>query len=261
MRLTSWNINGFRAVLKRDFMGWLERSSPDFLNLQEIRSNWEEVDPGVRRELESVYDICWFPSTRKKGYAGAASLSRKGLGFVHTPGIGIEDYDCEGRMIVSRRPGLTVIAGYFPNASEGLVRLPFKRQFARDLSAFIAECHARGERLVVVGDMNVAPEPIDLARPKSNETSPGFTPQEREDFRLYLAQGLVDVFRERNPGVPGLYTWWSHRSGAREKNVGWRIDIFLLSAALVERVVDAQIHPQDLGSDHCPVSLELDDQG
>jgi exodeoxyribonuclease-3 len=227
------------------------------LSLQEIRCEWEEADLAVRRQIESAYDVCWFHSTSKKGYAGSATFSKKDLGFSHTKGLGIEAYDAEGRMIVSRKDKLVFIAGYFPNASQGLVRLPLKRQFARDLAAIVAKHHKAGDQVVMTGDMNVAPEEIDLARPKDNTKNPGFTPEEREDFKLYLGAGLADVLRERNPDVPGLYTWWTARGGARERNVGWRIDLFLASRALLGRVKDARIHADVLGSDHCPISLEL----
>ncbi|BDU76740.1 exodeoxyribonuclease III [Mesoterricola sediminis] len=257
MKFFSWNVNGFRAVLKNGFMDWLEKADPDVLSLQEIRADWEQVDLGVRRELESAYDVAWFPSTSKKGYAGSATLSRKELGFTHTRGLGIEAYDQEGRMIVSTRGDLTFIAGYFPNASAGLARLPFKRRFAQDLAGILRERRARGERIILTGDMNVAPEEIDLARPKDNRANPGFTDEEREDFRLYLQAGMVDVLRQRNPGVPGLYTWWTARGGAREKNVGWRIDLFLVGEDLVPQVEDARILADVLGSDHCPISLRL----
>jgi exodeoxyribonuclease-3 len=257
MRFYSWNVNGFRSVLKKGFMDWLEAADPDVLSLQEIRCEWEEADLGVRRQLESAYDICWFPASSKKGYAGSATLSKKELGFSHTKGLGIEAFDAEGRMIVSRQDKLVFIAGYFPNASQGLVRLPFKRQFAKDLAAILAKHHGAGDQVILTGDMNVAPEEIDLARPKDNTKNPGFTPEEREDFKLYLGTGLVDVLRERNPEVPGLYTWWTARGGARERNVGWRIDLFLASRALLGQVKDARIHADVLGSDHCPISLEL----
>lgn len=258
MRFCSWNVNGFRSVLKKGFMDWLEETEPDVLSLQEIRSEWEEVDLGVRRQLESAYDVCWFPATSKKGYAGSATLSKKDLGFSHAKGLGIDGYDAEGRMIVSRKDGLVFIGGYFPNASQGLVRLPFKRQFARDLAAIVAKHHQAGDQVILTGDMNVAPEEIDLARPKDNTKNPGFTPEEREDFKLYLGAGLVDVLRERHPDTPGLYTWWTARGGARERNVGWRIDLFLASRTLLDRVKDTRIHADVLGSDHCPISLELD---
>ena len=209
------------------------------------------------RELESAFDVCWFPSVVKKGYAGSATLTKRDLGFQHTKGLGIETYDQEGRIIFSSLGDLTFVAGYFPNASAGLVRLPLKRQFARDLAANLHARHALGQKLILTGDFNVAPEEIDLARPKDNRLSPGFTDEERADFRLYLAEGLVDVLRERNPAVPGLYSWWSARGGARDKNVGWRIDNFLVSRALVDQVASVAIHPEVLGSDHCPISLVL----
>lgn len=258
MKFISWNVNGFRAVLKKGFMDWLEAADPDVLSLQEIRCEWAEVDLAVRKQLESAYDICWFPASSKKGYAGSATLSRKDLGWKHTPGLGIPDVDAEGRMIVSTLGDLTFIAGYFPNASQGLVRLPFKRKFAKDLAAFVKARHQAGEKVVMTGDMNVAPEEIDLARPRDNVKNPGFTPEEREDFKLYLEAGLHDILRERNPDKPGLYTWWTARGGARAKNVGWRIDLFLVSEPLRERVKSADIHAEVLGSDHCPIGLVLD---
>lgn len=257
MKIYSWNVNGFRAVLTKGFLDWLRKADPDVINLQEIRAEWSQVEPAVRQQLEASYDICWFPASVKKGYAGSATLSRKGLAASHTKGLGYPDYDGEGRIVVSTLPGFTLIAGYFPNASQGLVRLPFKRQFAADLTGIIRQRHDRGENLVVVGDLNVAPEPIDLANPDSNRLTAGFTDEEREDFRGYLDAGLVDVFRERNPGKKGLYSWWSAKGGARSRNVGWRIDIFLVSKPLVPRVLDARIHADVMGSDHCPVSLEL----
>lgn len=257
MRFYSWNVNGFRAVLKQGFMEWLERADPDVISLQEIRADWEQVDLGVRRELEAVFDVAWFPAVSKKGYAGSATLSKKELGFVHTKGVGIEDYDREGRLVVSTKDDLVFVGGYFPNASQGLVRLPYKRQFARDLASLVQGHHASGKKVVVTGDMNVAPEEIDIARPKENRLNPGFTDEERADFRLYLEAGLHDVLRERNPGVAGLYTWWTARGGARERNIGWRIDHFLVSTDLVARVAEVRIHPEVGGSDHCPIRLDL----
>lgn len=258
MKIVSWNVNGFRSSLKSGFLDWFEATKPDVLSLQEVRVEWEELDFATRDELTRKHDVCWFPARSKKGYSGSATLTRKGLGFKHTQGLGVEAYDVEGRMIVSEGQGFTFVAGYFPNASTGLVRMPYKRAFAQDLAASLKARIARGENVVVVGDMNVAPEEVDLANPKTNRTNPGFTDEEREDFRGYLAAGMKDVFRDRHPGEKGLYTWWSQRGAARAKNVGWRIDIFLVSEGFVPKVKDAQIHPDQKGSDHCPVSLELD---
>lgn len=257
MKIVSWNVNGFRSSLKTGFLDWFEAAAPDVLSLQEVRVEWEELDLATRDELTRRHDVCWFPASSKKGYSGCATLSRKGLGFRHARGVGVEAYDVEGRLIVSEGAGFTLIAGYFPNASAGLARLPYKRAFAQDLAKIMRDRTARGEDLVVVGDLNVAPEEVDLANPKSNRLTAGFTDEEREDFRGYLAAGMRDVFRERHPGEKGLYTWWSQRGGARSRNVGWRIDIFLVSDGLVGRVRDAEIHPEQRGSDHCPVSLEL----
>ncbi len=257
MKCFSWNVNGFRSVLGKGFMDWLEGADPDVISLQEIRAEWDEVDLGARRELESAFDVCWFPSSGKKGYAGSATLTKRELGFRHSRGLGVPAYDTEGRAIISTLGDLTIIGGYFPNASAGLVRLQYKRQFAKDLAIIIRSRLALGEKIILTGDMNVAPEELDLARPKDNRTSPGFTDEEREDFRAYLAEGMVDILRERNPGVPGLYTWWTARGGARGKNVGWRIDHFLVSRTLVDRVQAVAIHADVMGSDHCPVSLEL----
>jgi len=257
LKFCTWNVNGFRSAIGHGFMDWLEQADPDVLSLQKIRAEWEAVDLGVRRALESAYDVCWFPSSGRKGYAGSATLTKRELGFRHARGLGIEAYDQEGRIIISTLGDLTFFAGYFPNASAGLARLDYKRRFARDLAVAIRARHAKGEKIILAGDMNVAPEEIDLARPKDNRTNPGFTDEEREDFRAYLAEGMVDILRERNPGVPGLYTWWTARGGARAKNVGWRIDHFLVSRALADRVSKVAIHADVMGSDHCPVSLEL----
>jgi exodeoxyribonuclease-3 len=257
MKIVSWNVNGFRAVLKQGFLEWLKQADPDVLNLQEIRADWLQVEGPARAVLSERYDICWFPSTAKKGYAGAATFSRKGLPITHQPGLGIDDYDREGRIVVSQHQDFTLIAGYFPNASAELARLDFKKQFQVDLRRIVRERHERGEKLIIVGDMNVAPEEIDLANPGPNRRTAGFTDEERDGFRGYLAEGLVDVFRDRHPGEKGLYTWWSTRGGGRARNVGWRIDMFLVSEPLVSRVKDVQIHPDVLGSDHCPISLTL----
>ncbi|MDR0498303.1 MAG: exodeoxyribonuclease III [Holophagales bacterium] len=257
MRFFSWNVNGFRAALKKGFMDWLEATDPDVLCLQEIRCEWDEIDLSVRKALESAYEVCWFPASSKKGYAGSATLTKHGSAWKHQRGMGIQDYDVEGRIIISRKGSLTLIGGYFPNASTGLARLQYKRTFAKALADCVRAEHTAKNEVILVGDMNVAPQEIDLARPKDNTKNPGFTPEEREDFQGYLSAGLVDILRERNPTVPGLYTWWTQRGGARERNVGWRIDLFLVTQSLAKQIEDTAIHSEIHGSDHCPISLCL----
>lgn len=258
MKIVSWNVNGIRAGLKSGFLDWFRATNPDLLSLQEIRAEWHELDLMTQSALKEHHDVCWFPATSKKGYSGAATFSRKGLGFTHAKGMGSPEFDAEGRIVVSDHPAFTFIAGYFPNASSELTRLDFKRRFSRDLTALITRQHAAGKKVVVVGDMNVAPEEIDVANAKANRGRAGFTDEEREDFRGYLSAGLRDVLRDRNPGQKGLYSWWSQRGGARAKNVGWRIDLFLVSEGLASKVRDAKIHPEVMGSDHCPISLDLE---
>ena len=257
MRFFSWNVNGFRAALRKSFMDWLEETDPDVLCLQEIRCDWDEIDLSVRKTIESAYEVCWFPATSKKGYAGSATLTKHGDGWKHQKGMGIPDFDAEGRVIISKKGDIVLLGGYFPNASAGLKRLSYKRAFAGAIADRVRAEHAARNNVILVGDMNVAPWEIDLARPKDNVGNPGFTPEEREDFQGYLSAGLVDVLRERNPGVPGLYTWWTQRGGARERNVGWRIDIFLVSQSLASQIENAGIHNDAYGSDHCPISLQL----
>lgn len=257
LKCYSWNVNGFRSVLKHDFMSWLKVADPDMISLQEIRAEWDQIDPVVRNELEASFDVCWFASSSRKGYAGSAVLTKRNLGFRHVKGLNIQAYDQEGRIIVSNFGDITFISGYFPNASSSLVRLPFKRAFSRDLISIIRDKHALGEKIVISGDMNVAPEDIDLARPKDNHNNSGFTDEEREDFRSYLAEGMVDILRELNPNVSGLYTWWTARSNARARNIGWRIDHFLVSSTIKDCVSNVVIHDNIFGSDHCPISIEL----
>ena len=257
LKCYSWNVNGFRSILRHGFMDWLEQTDPSVVFLQEIRAEWHQIDPYIRKDLESVYDVCWFQCSLRKGYAGSATLTKRPLNFHHVKGLNIEAYDQEGRIIISKFSDVTFIAGYFPNASSNLVRLSFKRKFAKDLTAIIKEKHALGEKIILTGDMNVAPEEIDLARPNDNVHNPGFTYEERQDFRTYLAENMIDILRERNPNVPGLYTWWTARTNARARNIGWRIDHFLVSKSLKERIGNVAIHTDVMGSDHCPISLEL----
>ncbi len=258
MKIYSYNLNGYRSATRKGFREWFTRTQPDVLCLQEIRADWGELDDEDRALLKQNHEVCWFPSTKKRGYAGTATLVKKGMRFEHQAGVGVEAFDEEGRLIVSTHPAFTLIGGYFPNASEGLSRMDYKRSFSRWIRSEIERRHSNGERVIVIGDLNVAPEEIDIARPDANRRSPGFTDEEREDFRGYLAAGVVDAFRERNPGKVGQYTWWSTRASSRERNVGWRLDLALVSRELDPSVIDVVHHTKVLSSDHCPISVELD---
>ncbi|MDP3274707.1 MAG: exodeoxyribonuclease III [Deltaproteobacteria bacterium] len=256
MKIISFNVNGFRSAVKKGFHQWFSDESPDILSLQEIRAEWSELTDEDRALLSSEHDVCWFPASKKPGYSGCATLVRKGLGCTQSPGVGVPEFDEEGRLVVTEHPAFSLIAGYFPNASEKLSRLDYKQRFSQWLTAEIAR--RTDKPLIIVGDLNVAPEAIDIARPDSNHKSPGFTDEEREDFRAYLRAGMVDVLRERQPTTEGLYTWWSVRGGARARNVGWRLDIFLVSPSLTSHVRSIEHQTHVMLSDHCPIALTLE---
>lgn len=257
MRFVTWNVCGLRSALAKGLLDWLAEEDPDVLCLQETRCTWDDLDPAARDALAQDRDVSFFPATSRKGYSGTATLSKKGVGLTHAPGLGVAAFDDEGRVLVSTLGRFACFNVYAPNASRDLVRLPFKRDFSRTLADAVRARVATGQHVIVVGDLNVAPEPIDLARPKDNTKNAGFTAEEREDFALYVAAGLVDVVRERNPGVPGIYTWWSNRPGIRARNVGWRVDHVLATASLRSLVTDVRVLADVMGSDHCPVRLDL----
>lgn len=254
----SWNVNGFRSVIKKGFLDWLEEKNPDILCLQEIRSEWQEIDLAVRQLIENEYEVTWHPCSVKKGYSGTALLVRKGFLVKPQSTLDIPDIDQEGRLIEGLLGNTALISGYFPNASDGLKRLSYKRSFSSSVIRRIKHHQAQGRSIILVGDLNVAPEDIDLYNPEANKHSPGFTDEERQDFKDYLALGLVDIHRHLNPDTPEIYTWWSNRIGARSRNAGWRIDIFLISQSLTDRVQQSLIHPKDMGSDHCPIELQIE---
>ena len=255
MKLISWNVNGIRAVVKKiDFQAWLSAASPDVLCLQETRALPEQV-PAELRDLPG-YRAYWNAAERK-GYSGVATFCNHEPAAVET-GFGIDEFDVEGRVVMTQHPGFKLYNVYFPNGGRKLERLDFKLRF---YEAFLAHCdalHAAGERLIICGDYNTAHRPIDLARPKRNAQTSGFLEEERVWIDAYLAHGFVDAWRDRNPDAEGQYTWWMYMRNARERNIGWRIDYFLVSEALMPAVVDASILSDVMGSDHCPIVLELD---
>ena len=257
LEIFSWNINGFRSVLKKGFIEWLELRSPDILSLQETRCEWDEIDLKTRQLIENEYQVIWHPCTVKKGYSGTALLVRKGLNLTNNMFMDIPEIDREGRLIEGVFGNTLLLTGYFPNASDGLKRLNYKRFFSRSVIERVQYHQSFGRSIILVGDLNVAPETIDLHNPEANKYSPGFTDEEREDFKSYLKLGLVDIHRHLNPHTREIYTWWSNRIGARSRNAGWRIDIFLITKSLVDSVQQSRILSDDLGSDHCPVALRI----
>jgi len=253
MRITTWNVNGLRAVLKKDLKEWISSESPDILCLQEIK-----VTPGqLTSEQKDFpgYGIAWNAAERL-GYSGVATFF-KTEPILLTYGIGEERFDVEGRVICSRHPDFLLFNIYFPNGQRGQERLEYKLDFYARLLTICDELHVKGENIIITGDFNTAHMPIDLRNPKENEKNSGFMPQERVWVDKYLQHGFVDIYRHLYPDRV-QYTWWTYISSARQRNVGWRIDYFLISEKLVSRVRDVIICDDIPGSDHCPVTLLID---
>lgn len=254
MKLLSWNVNGLRAWLRKiDLAAFLERHQPDVLCLQEVRARPEQVDLG---HLDTGYQLHWNPGC-KAGYAGTLTFTKTPPSSI-SHGIGEPEGDAEGRVQVLRWPGLTVVNCYTPNAQNELRRLAFRTEVWD--KAFRRCCKALAQQgpTLICGDLNVAHEPIDLARPEGNRRNAGFTDEERAGFSALLKAGFVDSFRHAHPDEGGHYTWWSQRGGARARNVGWRIDYSCVSEALLPAVREAFILPDEHGSDHCPVGIALE---
>lgn len=251
MKLISWNVNGLRAVLDKKALDAVWALSPDFLCLQETKAQPDQLPP-TALNVEGYHSF--FHSAEKKGYSGVALYSRsEPLSLIQ--GIGHELLDREGRTLTAEYPDFYLVNCYVPNAQPELARLELRMAFNDALKNFILQLE-RKKPVILCGDLNVAHQPIDLKHPKANERNPGYSIEERTKFSELLEAGYLDVFRKRYPDRVA-YTWWSYRLKAREKNVGWRIDYFVVSPRLEERVLDARIHDQIMGSDHCPVELEI----
>ncbi len=251
-RLISWNVNGLRAVCKKGFCDWLLREDPDILCLQETKAHEDQVIHEMA-PLGNYHRV--FTKPEKKGYSGVAIFSRvKPLEI--GVGLGVEKFDREGRTLIARYPGFTLFNIYFPNGKSGPERLAYKMDFYEHFLQTVTALLKQGEKIVVCGDVNTAHTAIDLARPRANEKISGFLPEEREWMDRFLAAGFVDTFRLFET-QGGHYSWWDMKSGARARNVGWRIDYFFVSDNLAKSVKSAGIRPEIEGSDHCPVTLEL----
>lgn len=256
MRVVSWNVNGLRACVGKGFCEWLSAEPATIVGVQEVRAKEDQLPPQVR---DVPGFATHFVAAERPGYSGVGLFSRLVPDEVETK-LGPE-FDPEGRLQFARFGKLLVVNGYFPNGNgknRDNSRIPYKLDFYRALYDKLEKPLRDGERVLVIGDFNTAHRPIDLARPKQNEETSGFRPEEREELDRWLRNGWTDTFRHFHPDAEGRYSWWSQRFGARAKNIGWRIDYVLASPAAMEFVRSAEIHPEVMGSDHCPVSVELD---
>ena len=253
MKIITWNVNGLRAALRKKALDWVWNQKPDALCLQEIKVRPEQLTE-EQRDFPG-YEVIWNPAERA-GYSGVAT-------FLRTPaleaqlGMDAPRFDLEGRLISTLHPGFRLFNVYFPSGTRGKTRVDYKLDFYACLLAECDRLHSNGESLIVTGDFNTAHMPIDLKNWRQNEKNSGFLPQERMWVQNFLDHGFVDIYRRLYPQRV-QYTWWSNLFSARERGVGWRIDYFLVSAALAPRVKDAVIHEAVPGSDHCPLELILE---
>ena len=248
-KLISWNVNGLRACVTKGFLDYFREADADVFCLQETKLQAGQIDlplPGYHQ---------YWNYAEKKGYSGTAMFTKEEPLSVSC-GIGAEEHDKEGRVITAEFPDYYVVTCYTPNSQDGLARLPYRREWN---AAFLAYLKGLEEKKPVVfcGDLNVAHREIDLKNPKTNRKNAGFTDEEREDFTALLDAGFIDTFRYFYPDAEGIYSWWSYRFNAREKNAGWRIDYFCVSESLKDRLESASIHTEVYGSDHCPVEVVL----
>ena len=253
MRLLCWNVNGIRAVRGKGFLEWLAEESPDVICLQETKARPEQLDHDLREP--QGYHARWNYPTERKGYSGVAVFTREEPMDVRY-GFGVAEFDTEGRTIIAEYPGFVLVNIYFPNGKKDDVRLKYKMDFYDVFLDFADRLKAKGKKLVICGDFNTAHRGIDLARPKANENVSGFLPEERAWIDKFIAHGYVDTLRQFNE-EPNQYTWWDYKTGARERNVGWRLDYFFVSDNLLPSVAEAFIMPEVTGSDHCPVGMVL----
>jgi exodeoxyribonuclease III len=254
MHLFSWNVNGLRAIQSKGFANWLQQTGPDILCIQETKCHPDQLDEVVRRP--SGYHTYWACSVRK-GYSGVALYSKTEPLAVQI-GLGIPEYDDEGRTIVADYGDFVFIGAYFPNGSRDHSRVPYKMAYKAAFLNLCNDLRAAGKGVIFCGDVNTSHREIDLARPRQNQTTTGFLPEERAWIDEVVTAGYIDSYRALYPEQKGAYSWWSYIGGARARNVGWRLDYFFVSPDLWPRVVGAAIHPEVTGSDHCPVSLTLE---
>ncbi len=257
MRIASWNVNGIRACAKKGFGEWLDGCGAEIVAVQEARAKIEQVPAELRQRPGWHMELV---AAERAGYSGVALFTRRPPDTLRGE-LGEPEIDREGRLMIARFGRLRLVNAYFPNGNgknRDLSRIPYKLAFYRRLFDELEPAKRRGQPILVAGDFNTAHREIDLARPKQNRRHSGFRIEEREELDRWLKSGWVDTFRQFDDGA-GHYTWWSQRFGVRERNVGWRIDYILASPAAMAQVRGAAIHPRVTGSDHCPISVDVDD--
>lgn len=249
-KFISWNVNGIRACIKKGFLDVLECESPDYFAVQETK-----MQEGQEEILTNGYHQYW-DSAKRKGYSGTLVLSKEEA-VSTSKGIGIEEHDEEGRVVTADFKDFYLVNVYVPNSKPELARLDYRQHWEDDFRDYVVKLNSE-KPVIICGDLNVAHTEIDLKNPKTNRRNPGFTDEEREKFTELLEAGFTDTFRYKYPDKEGAYTWWSYRFNARKNNAGWRIDYFLVSNDVKDKIEDAKILSDVYGSDHCPVVLELD---
>jgi exodeoxyribonuclease-3 len=254
MKIVSWNVNGIRACYKKGLIDFLQAEEPEIFCVQETKANFEQVEPGVQN---LGYDLSYWSSAFRKGYSGVATFTSDRPSKVQK-GIGIREYDSEGRIVWTSHDHFDLYNIYFPNGGSGEDRHNFKQGFLRDLNAHLKSELKTGKQIIVVGDYNVAHQEIDVYDPVKLSKESGFLPEERAWFSSFLELGFVDTFRHFHPKVKERYSWWSYRELARVANRGWRIDYICVSKGLEKLLKSADILDQIEGSDHCPVVCEID---
>ena len=248
-KLISWNVNGIRACVKKGFLDFFDEIDADIFCIQETKLQEDQID----LQLDGYHQ--YWNYAEKKGYSGTALFTKEEpLNVLY--GLGLEEHDKEGRVITAEFDEYYVVTVYTPNSKEKLLRIEYRMKWENAFREFLKKLESN-KPVIVCGDLNVAHNEIDLKNPKTNRKNAGFSDEEREKFNLLLNSGFIDTFRYFYPDVKDIYSWWSYRFNARKNNAGWRIDYFLVSNILQDKLIDAKIHTEILGSDHCPVELTI----
>ena len=250
-KIMSWNVNGIRAISKKGFLDVLAKEKPDILSIQEVKANLDQMNSVA--STPNGYNVILFAG-KKPGYSGVASYIKKNIKYEVQIGLGIKEFDEEGRTITIEFDKMVFVTAYFPNSQPERKRIDYKLAFCDAIKEYVDTFTKKGKPILLSGDYNIAHKEIDLTHPKENEDSPGFLPEERAWMDKFLAKDYFDTFRMFTP-APGHYTWWSYRTNARARNVGWRIDYHCVNKYLKDRVVKSYHNPEIMGSDHCPVTI------